>query len=84
MTNLDIIKHLALNNSARLAEFLNDIYCCAWNCGAYEQRHIDDDSTPAFDIDFIESKWLDQEADTNFFLDYELEKWSKEENCYEG
>lgn len=77
MTNLDIIKYLAHNNPDRLAEFLDDIYCIGWNCGAYEQRHIDDDDTSAVDIDFVESKWLDQKAGEDFFLDDELKEWSE-------
>lgn len=77
MTNLDIIKYLAHNNPDRLAEFLDDIYCIGWNCGAYEQRHIDDNDTSAVDIDFVESKWLDQKAGEDFFLDDELKEWSK-------
>ena len=75
MTNLDIIKHLANNNPSRFAEFLDDIYCCAWNCGNYatinhgkkfSENEIDD-----FHI------WLYEEVNTNFFFDHELEEWSK-------
>ncbi len=77
MTNLDIIKHLANNNPARLAEFLDDIYCSAWNCGAYAQRNIDEDKVSPYEMEFSESKWLEQEANTNFFFDHELEEWSK-------
>lgn len=77
MTNLDIIKHLTLNNPTRLAEFLDDIYCVGWNHGAYEQSHIDDEGSCTIDLEFIENKWLDQEADKDFFLADELEEWSK-------
>ena len=74
MTNLDIIKYLATNNPTRLAELLDDIYCCAWNCGScagstgkiMEECEIDDFG-----------EWINQEANTNFFFDRELEEWSK-------
>lgn len=74
MTNLEIIKHLATNNPARLAELLDDIYCSAWNCGScagstgkiMEECEIDD-----FD------EWINQEANTNFFFDHELKRWSR-------
>ena len=77
MTNLEIIKYLATNNPTRLAELLDDIYCSAWNCGAYAQRHIDEGKVSPYEMEFSESKWLDQEANTNFFFDNELEEWSK-------
>jgi hypothetical protein len=77
MTNLEIIKYLATNNPSRLAEFLDDIYCLAWNCGAYAQRHIDEVKYSPMEMEFFESKWLDQEANTNFFFENELEEWSK-------
>ena len=74
MTNLEIIKYLATNNPTRLAELLDDIYCCAWNCGScagstgkiMEECEIDDFG-----------EWINQEANTNFFFDYELAEWSK-------
>ena len=74
MTNLDIIKYLANNNPARLAELLDDIYCNAWNCGSYagstgkimEECEIDDFG-----------EWINQETNTNFFFDSELEEWLK-------
>lgn len=74
MTNLEIIKYLATKNPARLAELLDDIYCNAWNCGAYsgstgkimEECEIDDFGA-----------WINQEANTNFFFEKELEEWSK-------
>ena len=75
MTNLDIIKYLATNNPARLAELLDDIYCNAWNCGScaastgkvMEECEIDD---------FAE--WLHEDADKRgYYYDYELEQWSK-------
>lgn len=74
MTNLEIIKYLATNNPTRLAELLDDIYCCAWNCGScagstgkiMEECEIDDFG-----------EWINQEANTNFFFDEELEEWSK-------
>lgn len=84
MTNLDIIKYLTTNNPARLAEFLDDIWCIAWNRGASVQHllHRGDESGADkiidSDLEFSESKWLEQEANTDFFLDRELEGWSKE------
>lgn len=77
MTNLEIIKYLATNNPARLAELLDDIYCLAWNCGAYAQRNIDENKYSPMEMEFSESKWLEQETNTNFFFDNELEEWSK-------
>ena len=74
MTNLEIIKYLASNNSTRLAELLDDIYCNAWNCGScagstgkiMEECEIDDFG-----------EWINQEANTDFFFENELEEWSK-------
>ena len=77
MTNLEIIKYLATNNPTRLAVLLDDIYCCAWNCGAYAQRFIDEDKISSLEMEFSESEWLAQEANTDFFFDDELEEWSK-------
>lgn len=76
MTNLDIIKYLAINNPTRLAVLLDDIYCCAWNCGAYAQRNIEEDKISELEMEFSESKWLEQEANTDFFFEEELEEWS--------
>ena len=75
MTNLDIIKHLALNDPARLAELLDDIYICAWNCGSYAATS----GGEAFSENEIDdfNDWIHQEANTNFFFDHELEEWSK-------
>ena len=75
MTNLEIIKYLATNNPTRLAEFLDDIWCRAWNDGVSAQKTGNYDEME--DIEFSESKWLDEEATTIFFLDHELEEWSK-------
>lgn len=77
MTNLEIIKYLTANNPARLAVFLDDIYCNAWNCGAYAQRYIEEDKISELEMEFSESKWLEQEANTDFFFAEELEQWSK-------
>jgi hypothetical protein len=78
MTNLDIIKYLAANNPTRLAEFLDDIYCVAWNNGAYAQFHIDDVDVLSDELEFTESNWLNQVASANgFFLEAELEEWRK-------
>jgi hypothetical protein len=83
MTNLDIIKYLATNNPARLAEFLDEIWCIAWNHGASVQYLLHKggesgaDKIIDSDLEFSESKWLEQEANTDFFLDREIEEWSK-------
>ena len=85
MTNLEIIKYLAHNNPARLAEFLEDIYCCAWNDGAND-RFGDESSIPNFE------KWLYEDgAKSGMHYDYELKGWSKAigstptiEACYDN
>ena len=74
MTNLDIIKYLALNNPFRLAEFLDDIYCRGWNCGAYAQR---ENKTSEQEMEFVDGEWLKSEVDKDFFFDREVERWSK-------
>lgn len=75
MTNLDIIKHFATNNSTRLALLLDDIYCYVWNCGSHagstgkilEECEIDDFN-----------EWLNQDAaKSGFYNDDELEEWGK-------
>ena len=74
MTNLDIIKYLAFNNPARLAELLDDIYCIGWNNGSYAASTGKDDE----DLD-INDGWLDQPAaDSGLFHDYELKEWTNE------
>lgn len=75
MTNLDIIKYLALNNPSRLSELLDDIYCNAWNCGSYAAS-TDGGYLSECEIDDF-NEWINQEANTNFFFDHELEEWSK-------
>lgn len=78
MTNLEIIKYLATNNPTRLAELLDSIYVIGWNCGAYAQRHMDEDKLSTQEMEFSESKWLYRVAtEQDLFLDYELEEWSK-------
>lgn len=77
MTNLDIIKYLALNNPTRLAELLDDIYCCAWNCGSYARSSGEGKILEECEMEFAESEWLNQEADEDFFLDCELKEWTK-------
>ena len=75
MTNLEIIKYLASNNHARLAELLDDIYCNAWNCGscaASTGKVMEDCEIDDFD------EWLYENADKRgYYYDYELEQWSK-------
>lgn len=75
MTNLDIIKYLALNNPSRLAEFLDDLWCTAWHCGNYAAINHGKKFSGSEIDDFNE--WINQEANTNFFFDYELEEWLK-------
>ena len=75
MTNLDIIKYLANNNPARLAELLDDLYCNAWNCGScvgsggkvMKECEIDD---------FTD--WLHEDATASgYYYDEELAEWRK-------
>ena len=74
MTNLEIIKYLALNDHARLAELLDDIYCIGWNNGSYAASTGNDDK----DLE-INSDWLNQPAaESGLFHDYELEEWVNE------
>ena len=71
MTNLDVIKYLSTNKPARLAELLEDIYCCAWNDGAND-RFGDESSIPNFD------KWICEDAaKSGMHYSYELEQWAK-------
>jgi hypothetical protein len=71
MTNLEVIKYLATNKPARLAELLEDIYCCAWNDGANDKLG-DESSIPNFD------KWIYEDAaKSGMHYNYELEQWSK-------
>ena len=77
MNNLDIIKYLANNNPSRLAEFLDDIYCNAWNCGSFAGSSGEGKMLEECEMEFSESKWLEQEVNTDFFFDSELEEWSK-------
>lgn len=74
MTNLDLIKYLANNNPARLAELLDDIYCFAWNNGAYASGNSCLSENEIDDFD----EWLDQDiSETGFYTNKELEGWSK-------
>ena len=73
MTNLEIIKYLALNTPARLAEFLDDIY---W-AGRLRDKKIAMGHSSTNEIDDFD-EWLHQDAtNQHFFLDCELRKWSK-------
>lgn len=74
MTNFDIVKYLANNNPARLAELLDDLYCFAWNNGAYASAHdrLSDEEIDDFD------EWFDQDiSEAGFYTDKEIEEWSK-------
>lgn len=76
MTNLEIIKYLATNRPARLAELLDDIYCCAWNAGVYAANTDGARFSPNEIDDFGE--WINQEAaKSGFYYAGELEGWSK-------
>ena len=75
MTNLDIIKYLATNNPARLAELLDDIYCTAWNHGSYAAVSKNPFSENEID-DFNE--WLREDpTKCGMYYDEELEEWHK-------
>ena len=73
MTNLEIIKYLANNNPTRLAELLEDIYCCAWNDGAnFDNNHFH----PTFEDEM--DKWLyDDASKLGLYFEDELEEWTK-------
>lgn len=76
MTNLEIIKHIANTDPARLAEFLTDIYCNAWNCGSFAASTGKDLANCEI-ADF--NQWIYQDAaESGYYYDTELEKWSKE------
>lgn len=76
MTNLDIIKHLATNDTARLAELLDDIYCLAWNNGSYAHETNCEKFSSTEITDFNE--WLKQDAaQSDIYCNYELAEWAK-------
>ena len=76
MTNLDTIKHLALNNPTRLAELLDDIYCIGWNNGSYATSTDCEKFSETEITDFNE--WLKQDASkAGIYYDKELTKWAK-------
>lgn len=76
MTNLDIIKHLANNNPARLAELLDDIYTIGWNSGSYAAYTNGECFSPDEIDDF--DKWINQDASkAGIYYDSELEEWSR-------
>ena len=71
MTNLEVIKYLAINSPTRLAELLEDIYCLAWNDGAND-RFGDESSIPSFD------KWVYEDpSKCGMYYEEELEKWNQ-------
>lgn len=76
MTNLEIIKYLALNNPARLAELLDDLYCHAWNAGVYFAQ---DGKSPFEENDIDDfNEWFSRDAaTTGLYYDKELEEWFK-------
>lgn len=77
MTNLKIIKYLTVNNPDRLANLLTDLYCIAWNCGAYVSSNEQGNLLEECEIgDF--NVWLYQNAsESGLYFDDELAKWSK-------
>jgi hypothetical protein len=77
MTNLEIIKYLALTNPTRLAELLDDIYCIAWNNGSYAGSNGEGKILEECEIDDF-NEWIKQDAaESGFYFDEELEQWSK-------
>lgn len=75
MNNLEIIKHIANTDPTRLAEFLTDIYCNAWNCGSFAASTGRDLANCEI-ADF--NKWIYQDAaESGYYYDSELEEWSK-------
>lgn len=75
MNNLEIIKYLANNNPARLAELLDDIYVKGWNCGSLAGstgKFMDECEINDFE------EWIQQDAsESGFYYAEELEEWSK-------
>lgn len=77
MTNLDIIKYLALNKPERLGELLDDIYCVAWNNGSYAGSNGEGKILEECEIDDFE-EWIKQDAaESGFFFEDELKEWSE-------
>ena len=68
MTNLDIIKYLASNNPARLAELLKTIYFSGFTSGLWEKLEDAPDFTDWICADPTKCLLYD---------DYELKEWSK-------
>ena len=78
MTNLDIIKYLAINNPTRLAELLADIYCVAWNIGSYASRDKECKLFEKCDIDDFD-KWLHEDASKcRLYYENELKEWKEQ------
>lgn len=73
MTNLEIIKYLAINNPSRLAEFLDDI---CWTARLHDKfSAMENHPTKEFD-DF--EKWLNNDAKkSSVWYKDELKEWSK-------
>ena len=74
MTNLQIIKYLALNNPDRLAELFEDIYCSAWNDGA---NFTNDNYHPTFDTNGMREWLYDDASKLGLYFEGELKEWSK-------
>ena len=76
MTNLDIIKYLATNDTERLAELLDDIYTIGWNNGSYAHSTNCEKFSSTEITDFNE--WINQDASkAGIYYDKELTKWAK-------
>lgn len=74
MTNLEIIKYLALNNPSRLAELLEDLYCLAWNDGA---NAYSDNYPQKIELGGM-YEWINDDASKlGLYFEEELEEWSE-------
>lgn len=74
MTNLDIIKYLALNKPERLGELLEDIYCLAWNDGA---NAYSDNYPQTIDLGEMHEWLYDDASKLGLYFEDELKEWSE-------
>lgn len=74
MTNLEIIRYLALNNPERLGELLEDIYCLAWNDGAnaYSENY-----PQTIDLGEMHEWLYDDASKLGLYFEDELKEWSE-------
>lgn len=73
MTNLDVIKHLALNDPTRLAELLGDIY---WDGRNYTTISRMGRLPKSWGYDEFK-KWLKKDAKCSLWYEDELKEWSE-------